>query len=52
MALPPPSVGARFEVFLVPHDLREEEARHVLLDAVTWLDGVTDLVMAGITKVW
>jgi hypothetical protein len=51
MALPPPSVGARFEVFLVPHDLREEEARHVLLDAVTWLDGVTDLVMAGITKV-
>ena len=50
MALPPPSVGARFKVFLVPHDLREEEARHVLLDAVTWLDVVTEMVMAGIKK--
>ena len=44
MAPPEPSLGARFETRLIPHDLREEEALHVTLDALSDLTVVANKV--------
>jgi hypothetical protein len=44
-----PSAGARFEVSLVPHDVREEESLHAALDALVRLSDVANRTFSRIT---
>ena len=44
-----PSLGAKFEVQLVPHDVREEEALYGALDALVHLSDVANTIFNGIT---
>ena len=48
-SLPAPSAGARFEVNLVPHDAREDEALHAALDALVQLSDVANRAFSRIT---